>query len=137
MRRSTRQADFPQLRSRARWRQRGNALMEYAVPASLLLLTAGVMSSALNVNGSIAGYFLAASGHSQSALSGGVFKTIALEEPGVGSTGNGQEGFTTFATLLDGNDQPLPVAGAGIFYTVPVIRGGGRPASLSPEYLYP
>jgi hypothetical protein len=111
--------------------------MEYAVPAALLLLTAGVMASAMDVNASLAGYFLAASGHSQSALSGGIFKTVALEGPGVGSTGNGQDAFTTFATLLDGNDQPLPGTGAGVFYTAPVIRGGARPVSPSPEYLYP
>ena len=114
----------------------GNALMEYAVPAAMLLLTAGVAASALDAKGSIAGYFLAASGHTQTALTGGVFKTIALEGPGYGSTGNGQTGFTALATLMDGNNQVLPSTATGFFYNGSVSRAGNRVPSPSPEYLY-
>lgn len=116
----------------------GNALLEYVVPATVLLITAGVLLSATDVTKAIGGYFLAGSGHGASDVSGGVLKTAALQGIGSGLVGNGQEGFTDkFATLLDGNGKPLPSTAEGFFYNGIVVRKAERAPSASPEYLYP
>lgn len=116
----------------------GNALLEYVVPATVLLITAGVLLSATNLTSVISGYFLTASGHSTSDVSGGVLKTAALAGIGAGLVSNGQEGFTDkFATLLDGSGQAMPVTATGFFYNGIVIRTSERPPASSPEYLYP
>jgi hypothetical protein len=125
-------------RNRCASKALGNALIEYVVPATVLLMTAGVLLSATNVTSVIGGYFLAGSGHGASDVSGGVLKTAALQGIGFGLVGNGREGFADkFATLLDGNGEPLPTTAEGFFYNGIVVRMAERTPSSSPEYLYP
>lgn len=118
-------------------RQRGNALMEYVVPAGVILLSAGVLVTAGNAASVLGEYFLSASGHTSDNLSGGVFKTNAMAAGAYGDVGNGQDGFTAFGGLLDGNLQPTGESAAGVFYLGDYSRTSGRKASTDPEYLFP
>lgn len=117
---------------------RGNALIEYVVPAALLLFTAGVLATTTDLNKVLAEYYMAASGYTKAALAGGTFKTQALAGPGYGDPSNGKEGFNNaFATVLDGNNQATGESAAGTFYYGGISRSGARPAPTSTEYLYP
>jgi hypothetical protein len=113
----------------------GNALMEYAVPAGVLLVSVGIIATCTDVNKLMAEYFMAASGHTQSALSGTTYKTDALAGPGYGSVGNGSQGFSSFGSMSGGGGGGG--GGGGTMYYGAISRAGGRTPSPSAEYLYP
>lgn len=116
---------------------KGNALMEYAVPAALILLSAGVLVTITGATDIMAEYFMSASGRTKASLSGTTFKTKGLAEDAYGSPGNGLGGFSNFGGLTDGAGGAAAGAGGGMFYAGNANRNGGRQESGSSEYLYP
>lgn len=118
---------------------RGNALMEYVVPASVILLTAGVLATATDITGLIGEYFMAATGHTSANLAGSTFRTRAIASNVKGLTGSGVGGFTSqqFARLVDGNGQAIGTPKNGTVFSMPITRAGGRLPSTNTEYLYP
>ena len=110
----------------------GNALMEYVVPATVILLTAGVLMTLTDANEILAEYFLSASGRTTSSLQGTTLQTTGLGENSYGDVANGMSGFTSFATSSAG----AGTAG-GTFYYGNVTRSGGRRTSTDPDYAYP
>jgi hypothetical protein len=111
--------------------------MEYVLPAAILLLSAGILVTTTDINKILGEYFMAASGHTKTDLTGGVFKTQALAGPGYGNPGNGIEGFSNFGAIQDGNGTPTGESASGSFYYGAIARSGARPAPTSAEYLYP
>jgi len=116
---------------------RGNALMEYAVPACLILFSAGVMLTVTDATGIMGEYFMSASGHTKSDLNGTTFKTNGLAETAYGDTGNGLEGFTSFASVTDGSGAATGESAGGLFYSGNVSRTGGRQSASTTEALFP
>ncbi len=116
---------------------RGNALMEYAVPAAVILLSAGVLVTVTDATDVMAEYYLAASGRTTSSLQGTTFKTEGLAQDSYGDAGNGLSGFSNFATVKDGSGGAVATSGGGLFFSGDYTRSGGRQASPSTEYLYP
>ncbi len=98
---------------------RGNALMEYVVPACVILIAAGVIATVGGINEIMADYFMAASGHTKANLAGSTFETKPMGEGAAAIMGNGMAGVSSSGTLYSGS----------IGRT-----GGGAPSS---EYLYP
>lgn len=117
--------------------QRGNALMEYAVPAAIILLSSGLLITITDATDIMAEYFLSASGRTKSSLQGGTFKTQGLAEDAYGDPGNGLSGFTNFAALKDGNGGTVASKGGGMFFSGGTSRTGARAQPTSQEYLYP
>jgi hypothetical protein len=118
-------------------RHQGNALMEYAVPASIILFSAGVMLTVTDATSIMGEYFMSASGHTKSSLSGSTFKTDGLGASAYGDMDNGLSGFTSFAAVTDGSGAATGEKAGGLFFSGAVNRSGGRQPSPSPEYLYP
>jgi hypothetical protein len=134
----TKKISMQQLRKT--WRRpkaQGNALMEYAVPACIILFSAGVLLTVTDATTIMAEYFMTASGHTKSSLSGTTFKTEGLATLSYGSVGNGLDGFTSFATVKDGSGAATGESAGGVFYSGSVTRTGARPVSPSTEYLFP
>ncbi len=111
--------------------------MEYAVPAAIILISAGVLVTITDATDLMAEYFMSASGRTKSSLEGTTFKTMGLAQDASGSTGNGLSGFQNFASLKDGSGGAAPTTGGGMFYAGNVTRSGGRAQPSSPEYLFP
>lgn len=111
--------------------------MEYVVPAGVILLSAGVLVTAGNAASVLGEYFMSASGYTSDSLSGGVFKTDGMGSGVSGDTGNGQEGFSEFGGMLDGNLEPTGESAAGVFFVGDYSRTSSRKASTDPEYLFP
>ena len=97
----------------------GNALMEYALPAAIILVTAGVFATAFDIQNMIPKFFVASSGHNTGAIQDKIFKPSELAEGARGSaTGDGSEGnFANFGTMVDG-------AGTSVGFNLPPDRGG-------------
>jgi hypothetical protein len=116
-------------------RSSGNALMEYAVPASVILLSTGLFITLTDSSSLMAQYFLSASGRSATSLNGTTVETQGLAETATGETGMGYDGFTgaSFASVTGSSGT---TAAAPVFYAGTVTRVGERPDSPSPEYLY-
>lgn len=110
----------------------GNSLMEYVVPAVIILLAAGVFITITDTTGLMANFYLSASGRSSSSLSGTALQTKGLGEDSYGNVDNGVGAFTTFGTLT-------PVAGTGgtSLYVGQVTRTGSRGTASSTDYLFP
>ena len=70
---------------------RGNALIEYALPAAVILLTCGVIGSLTGVNDLMADYFMSASGKTRSKLDAGTktFKVDLTTSEKLGAGGDG------------------------------------------------
>lgn len=117
---------------------RGNALIEYAVPMVIILVSAGVIATITDIDDLLAEYFMAASGHTQADLSGSTFRVRPMSPANVSSddVGNGFEAFNSYGTLLDGAGGSVSGGGSGIYFVGPVVRNGARPAPSSSEYLY-
>jgi hypothetical protein len=98
---------------------RGNALMEYVVPACVILIAAGVIATVGGINEIMAEYFMAASGHTKADLAGNTFETKPMGEGAAATLGNGMAGVS---------------AGGAIYGGAIGRTGGGAPSS---EYLYP
>jgi hypothetical protein len=115
----------------------GNALMEYVVPAAVILLSAGVLVTVTDATTVMADYFMAASGHTRaSSLQGTTFKTAGLAENSYGSTDNGLKGFRSFAKVLNGQGVSTGEDGGGFFYLDSPTRSGARPTPSSSEQLF-
>lgn len=69
----------------------GNAITEYALPAILIVVAAGLLVSMLNLNGLLGDFFRGASGKTAANMDGTTFR-VSLD-PQTGATGNGQNGF--------------------------------------------
>ena len=113
----------------------GNALMEYAVPAAIILLSTGLLVTLTDTSKAMAWYFLSASGRSAFSLKGTTLETQGLAESATGDNGMGLQGFgrSSFAAVPGG------AGGSGatpIFYSGTVTRSGGRRGSATSEYLY-
>lgn len=123
------------------WRRisRGNSLMEYVVPTCAILFGAGLLMTLSNQTALVAKYFMAASGRSDSSLTGSTFKTNGFADNTVGLSGNGLEGFpgTYFAQVSNGSGSSAEASQGGTFYASDGLRAGGRPAPASSDYLYP
>jgi hypothetical protein len=121
---------------------RGNALIEYVIPLSVLLVAVGILSTIFDINAVIGEYFMAASGHTQSALQGGSFKTKPMAATAIGAFSNGNKGFSSsFVALSNGQGATITAEGppppstpailpdfgesVGI-YSGPVLRTNGR-----------
>jgi hypothetical protein len=115
----------------------GQALWEYAVPMALILISAGVMVTMTDIDKVIADYFMAASGHEASALSGGSFKMQVMGASASGATGNGGSGMTNFGKMQYADGTASGESAAGLMYALPVARSGARLPATSTEYLYP
>lgn len=121
-----------------RSRQRGNALIEYGVPLTVLLVVTGALATSEQIRVLLADYFVAASGHTRASLSGSTFTPQQVGQPSGGQElGNGWQAFSAYAQLRNGQNQSLGQSGDGIFFAQPVLRAGARAASPDPEYLYP
>ncbi|HEY9686883.1 MAG TPA: hypothetical protein V6C52_07925 [Coleofasciculaceae cyanobacterium] len=121
---------------------RGNALIEYVIPLAVLLVAVGILATIFDINAVIGEYFMAASGHTQSALQGGSFKTKPMSSTAIGAFSNGNKGFTaSFVALANGQgatitaDGPPPATTPAILpsfgesvgiYSGPVMRTSGR-----------
>jgi len=121
----------------------GNALMEYAVPAAILLLTAGILATSTNLNGMLGEYFLSASGNTKAALSGGVFKPKAFSDNVTGNPKNGSDAFPGFpntpalGSLQNGDGTAAPSDGlGGIGYNAGPVGHSSAPPPTGPEALY-
>lgn len=113
----------------------GNALMEYAVPAAIILLSTGLLVTLTDTSKAMAWYFLSASGRSAISLKGTTLETQGLVESATGDNGMGLQGFgrSSFGSVPGG------AGGSGatpVFYSGTVTRTGGRSGSASSEYLY-
>lgn len=117
--------------------RQGNALMEYAVPAAIILLSSGVLMTVTDATEIMAEYFLSASGRTKSSLQGSTFKTEGLAEDAYGDVGNGLAGFSNFASLKDGAGGAIATSGNALFFSGSVSRTGARTQAGSAEYLYP
>ncbi len=122
-------------RSLTRQKSSGNALMEYAVPATIILLSTGLFVTLTDTSKAMASYFLSASGRSTMSLKGTTLETQGLAESATGDNGMGLQGFgrSSFAAVSGG------AGGTGAtpaFYSGTVTREAGRTGSSSPEYLY-
>jgi hypothetical protein len=115
----------------------GNALMEYVVPAAVILLSAGVLVTVTDATEIMADYFMSASGHTRaSSLEGKTFKTLGLAENSYGNTDNGLKGFNSFAKVLDGQGASTGEDGGGFFYLDSPSRSGARPTPPNTEQLF-
>lgn len=110
----------------------GNALMEYVVPAVVLLISAGVLMTLVDTTGLMAQFYLSASGRTSSSLAGTSLQTKGLGENAYGDVGNGLSGFTSF-----GKQAPKAGTGGTLLYIGQVTRTGGRGTPADPEYLFP
>ena len=124
--------DIKPRHSTVRAKSRGNALMEYAVPAAVILLSAGILVTITDTTGLMAKFYLAASGRTSSSLSGSTMTTKGLGENAFGDVNNGLSGFTSFGTL-----EPARGSGGSLLYIGQVTRTGARAAATDPEYLFP
>ena len=123
--------------SMRRTASQGNALMEYVVPAAVILLSAGVLVTVTDATEIMADYFMSASGHTrESSLDGKTFKTLGLAENSYGNTDNGLKGFSSFAKVLDGQGTSTGEDGGGFFYLDSPSRTGARPAPPNTEQLF-
>lgn len=127
----------PPAKPLARRLARGNALMEYAVPACIILFSAGVLLTVTDATSIMGEYFMSASGHTKADLSGTTFKTTGLAATAYGDTGNGLSGFTNFATVTDGSGAATGESAGGLFYSGNVSRTGARQAPTTTEALFP
>jgi hypothetical protein len=109
----------------------GNALMEYAVPAVLILLGSGLFMTLSSTTGLMATFFLSASGRSSSSLSGTTLQTQGLGQDSFGNVENGMGGISSFGSLSGGG------SGGSSIYIGAVTRTGARLTATSPEYLFP
>jgi len=113
-------------------RHSGNALMEYVVPAAVILLGAGLLMTITDVTNLMADFFLSASGRSSSSLSGTTLKTTGLDENSFGNVDNGMSGFTSF-----GSQAPNAGTPGSQLYIGAVTRSGARQSATDTEYLFP
>lgn len=111
--------------------------MEYAVPACVILFSAGVFLTVTDATSIMGEYFLSASGHTKSSLNGSTFKTDGLATSAYGNLDNGLSGFTKFVTVTDGSGAATGESAGGMFYSGAVTRTGGRQPAPSAEVLYP
>jgi hypothetical protein len=116
----------------------GNALMEYALPAAIILLSSGLLITLTGATNIMAEYYLSASGRSASSLQGSQFKTYGLAESAYGKTGNGFSAFGggNFVRLSNGSGATISSIGGAVFYLGEFKRQGARPSSPSADYLY-
>jgi hypothetical protein len=118
----------------------GNALMEYAVPAAIIMLSSGLLITVTGATDLMAGYYLSVSGRTFNSLEGEIFKTRGLADRAVGSAGNGATAFgsNNLGSLIDGSGTAVVSNEGGVFYLGDMSRPpGNRPISSSPDYLYP
>lgn len=87
--------------------QPGNAIMEYALPLAVVLVTCGVLMTVGDIQKLMAKYFMSATGHTQADMQGTTLQVKMGPEPGTYQTGNGSEGFTNMGGVSDGNGQGL------------------------------
>jgi hypothetical protein len=117
---------------------RGNALMEYVVPAAVILISAGVLVTVIDADKLMGEYFMSASGHTTSSMSGTTLQTKGLAENSYGDIENGLGGFKrSFVLVLDGSGADTGEESGGPFYLDPANRTGGRQAPPSTEQLFP
>lgn len=116
-------------------RSTGNALMEYVVPASVILLSAGVLTTVMDANTLMSSYFLSASGHTQANMSGTKFETQGLAENSYGDINNGLDGFSSFVTIRNGAGVPTGEDGGVLLYSDSPTNTGM--VSSNPEQLFP
>lgn len=112
-------------------KQSGNALMEYVVPAAIILLSAGLLVTLADTSKLLGLYFLSASGRTVGSLNGTTLKLKGLAENATGDSGIGLAGFSgsQFGSVSGGNSGT-----AGIFWSGTVTRTGGRYSGSSSEY---
>jgi hypothetical protein len=109
--------------------------MEYVVPAAVILLSAGVLTSIMDADTLLSSYFLSASGHTQDNMSGTKFETQGLAENSYGEIDNGYDGFSSFVKVRDGNGKLTGEDGGGIIYAD--IPDKTRTVFSNPEQLFP
>lgn len=115
--------------------RKGNALMEYALPMTVILLTAGVLATVVDIQGLLGKYFMASSGHTTSSLDGNTFKPKPLT--GSGELGNGSAGFNNYGVMLDGNGNPMTWGLPGQIYTGSVDRTQVAGGNGETDWAYP
>jgi hypothetical protein len=89
------------MKTKARQKHRGNALMEYVVPMTAILITAGVLATVFDIQDILAEYFAAASGHT--GKPSGTFRTDPMGSTINGAMGSGSGGFSNFGRITDGD----------------------------------
>lgn len=108
----------------------GNSLMEYIVPAVIIIVTAGVLSTVLGIDKVLGQYFMSASGHGSGSLVGSTFKAGSVGDGAKGSLGNGKGAFSSFATMTNGGGVASSWSGSGAtFYSGAVDQGGNGGAA--------
>lgn len=100
------------LQKHLRHSSRANALIEYVVPMSVLLIAVGVMATVFDINDVIGEYFMAASGHTKNDMENGTLKTEPMASSASGTFGNGSGGFTTYAVMTNGSGGPVTATGS-------------------------
>lgn len=125
-------------RTRYRRTSGGSALMEYVVPAVLVLVLSGVIVTVTGIDKVLGQYFMAGSGYDKSALTGTTFKTDSLAANATGDIGTGWQGFDSYGSVMDGSGKKVASSGGGgVFYSGAITRSGPRASSANPEYLFP
>jgi len=110
----------------------GNALMEYVVPAVLILASSGVLVTIADTTGLMPLLYLSSSGRDATSLTGTTLVTTGLDENAFGYVDNGSTGFTNYGSLSPGGSGKM----SNLYYG-PVARFGSRVTGVDPDYLFP
>ncbi len=94
-------------------KQSGNALIEYALPLGILIVSVGIISTVVDINQVMSKYFAAASGHTESDISGGSLNAKPMAEGVSGVLGNGQAGFSSLGDAIFGGQYYSPSGRSG------------------------
>lgn len=130
----------------SRTRYSGNALMEYVLPAAIIMLSSGLLITVIGSTNIMTNYYISASGRAVNAgnpknvvLKDKTFITQGLADRANGNASNGLPAFgnSSFADLIDGAGSILVSNQGGRFYLGDMTRKTSRPISSSPDYLYP
>ena len=113
-------------------RASGNALMEYVVPAVLILASSGVLVTIADTTGLMPMLYLSSSGRDATSLTGTTLVTNGLDENSFGYVYNGSAGFTNYGSLSSASGGKM----SNLYYG-PVARFGSRVTGVDPDYLFP
>lgn len=73
---------------------RGNALIEYALPAGIFVVSLGIIATTVDVNGMVGAFFASANGDPGSAIQGDRYIAKSMGLSATGAQGNGSGNFT-------------------------------------------
>ena len=121
-----------------RKRTLGSSAIEYALPATILLVASTLLWNILDINSHLARFYATASGQRNNVQANGIFKAEKLGENASGKIQNGAESFTNYAEVFNGNGATIKIKYTedGL-YNGPVDRGAAaQTGGSNGEVLY-